>query len=195
VKNAVNDSRKPAPASSRRRWFSFGALISAMNSIGTAWVFVLLVIINLDIGGRALFNHPLRGVPEIVALSIVGCVFLQIAHTLKSGRLTRSDILLNWLQGRWPRAKDFLEGIYFLIGAVLMAILFDSSIPFFVKAWRIDEYVGAQGDFMAPVWPVKLLILIGSAAGTLQFLLMAAGSFKRLFAPAHAGADGGRGQR
>ena len=53
-----------------------------MNSIGTAWVFVLLVIINLDIGGRALFNHPVRGVPEIVALSIVACVFLQIAHTL-----------------------------------------------------------------------------------------------------------------
>ena len=162
-----------------------------MNSIGTAWVFVLLVIINLDIGGRALFNHPLRGVPEIVALSIVGCVFLQIAHTLKSGRLTRSDILLNWLQIRWPKARYFLEGLYFLIGAMLMAILFTSSIPLFTKAWRIDEYVGAQGDFMAPVWPVKLLILIGSAAGAIQFLLMACGSFRRLFAAPDTGVDAG----
>ncbi len=31
-----------------RWWLS---LISIMNSIGTAWVFVLLVIINPDIGG------------------------------------------------------------------------------------------------------------------------------------------------
>jgi TRAP-type mannitol/chloroaromatic compound transport system permease small subunit len=164
-----------------------------MNSIGTAWVFVLLVIINLDIGGRALFNHPVRGVPEIVALSIVACVFLQIAHTLKVGRLTRSDIVLNWLQPRYPRWMHFLEGLYFLIGAGLMGILLRSSIPLFTKAWRIDEYVGAQGDFMAPVWPVKLIILIGCLAGAIQFLLMALGSFKKMTArvPATSGTGGG----
>ena len=73
-----------------------------------------------------------------------------------------------------------------------MAILFSSSIPLFTKAWRIDEYVGAQGDFMAPVWPVKLIILIGCAAGTIQFILMAAGSFRQLGAPAASKKDCGR---
>ena len=142
-------------------------------------MFVLLIIINLDIGGRALFNHPIRGVPEIVAMSIVACVFLQIAHTLKVGRLTRSDILLNWLNTRSPQLKLFLEGVYYSIGAMLMAIIFKASIPFFRKAWRIGEYVGAEGDFMAPVWPVKLIILIGCVAATIQFLLMAFTSFKQ----------------
>ena len=113
----------------RRRRFSYDSIISIMNSIGTIWVFVLLVIINLDIGGRALFNHPVRGVPEIVALSIVACVFLQIAHTLKVGRLTRSDIVLNWLHTHYPKVKHFLEGLYFLIGACLMSILLRSSLP------------------------------------------------------------------
>ena len=150
-----------------------------MNSIGTAWVFVLLIMINLDIGGRALFNHPVRGVPEIVALSIVACVFLQIAHTLKVGRLTRSDILLNWLQAHHPGCKHVLEGAYCLIGAILMTILFKASLPLFYKAWRINEYVGAQGDFMAPVWPVKLILLIGCAAGAIQFFLMACSSLRR----------------
>jgi TRAP-type mannitol/chloroaromatic compound transport system permease small subunit len=149
-----------------------------MNSIGTAWVFVLLVIINLDIGGRALFNHPVRGVPEIVAMSIVACVFLQIAHTIKVGRLTRSDILLKWLDKRLPWMRKFLEGVYYLIGASMMAIILKASIPFFSKAWHIDEYVGAEGDFMAPVWPVKLIILVGCAAATIQFLLMAFTCFK-----------------
>ena len=179
---------------SRHRRFSYESIISVMNSIGTAWVFVLLIIINLDIGGRALFNHPVRGVPEIVALSIVAFVFLQIAHTLKVGRLTRSDIVLNWLQSRYPRLKFFLEGLYFLIGACLMAILLQSSIPLFTKAWRIDEYVGAQGDFMAPVWPVKLIILIGCAAGALQFLLMALDSFKKMAARASADSVSGGGE-
>ena len=175
--------------------FSFGYVISVMNSIGTAWVFVLLVIINLDIGGRALFNHPIRGVPEIVSLSIVACVFLQIAHTLKMGRLTRSDLLLNRLEARRPGVKNFLEGVYYLIGAGLMAILLNASIPLFTNAWRFDEYVGAQGDFMAPVWPVKLIILIGCAAGAVQFLLMAVGSFKNLTASARIPDDAGGGSR
>jgi TRAP-type mannitol/chloroaromatic compound transport system permease small subunit len=181
-----------APAAGWRRWFSFEFMISVMNSIGTAWVFVLLVIINLDIGGRAIFNHPIRGVPEIVAMSIVACVFLQIAHTLKVGRLTRSDILMNWLDAHHPGVKLFLEGVYCLIGAGLMAILFKASIPLFTKAWRIDEYVGAQGDFMAPIWPVKLIILIGCAAGTFQFLSMSFSSFRQLFASrTRAGGDDG----
>ncbi len=187
-------STKTSNQEPNRRLFSYETIISVMNSIGTAWVFVLLVIINLDIGGRALFNHPVRGVPEIVALSIVACVFLQIAHTLKVGRLTRSDIVLNWLQNRYPKLKHFLEGFYFLIGACLMAILLQSSIPMFTKAWRIDEYVGAQGDFMAPVWPVKLIILIGCAAGAIQFLLMAFGSFKKMTAGAAAKSATGGGE-
>lgn len=170
---------KPAATLRPPRRFSFEAIISVMNSIGTAWVFVLLVIINLDIGGRALFNHPIRGVPEIVALSIVACVFLQIAHTLKVGRLTRSDLLLNWLQKTRPRLRQLLEGVYHLVGAGLMAILLYASVPLFTQAWRIDEYVGAEGDFMAPVWPVKLIILIGCTAGSLQFLLLALRHFKQ----------------
>ena len=84
-----------------------------MNSIGTIWVFVLLVIINLDIGGRALFNHPVRGVPEIVALSIVACVFLQIAHTLKVGRLTRSDICVELAAYPLSQRETFFGGIVF----------------------------------------------------------------------------------
>ena len=178
IKNTRNNPEETESDRSRR--FSFEMVISVMNSIGTAWVFVLLVIINLDIGGRAIFNHPIRGVPEIVAMSIVACVFMQIAHTLKVGRLTRSDLLMNWLQAHYPGFKNFLEGLYYSIGAALMAILFKASVPLFTKAWRIDEYVGAEGDFMAPVWPVKLIVLIGCMAGTIQFILMALGSFKQV---------------
>ena len=157
----------------------FDLITSVMNSIGTAWVFVLLIIINLDIGGRALFNHPIRGVPEIVSLSIVACVFLQIAHTLKVGRLTRSDIFLNWLDKKNPKLGYALKGFYHLVGAGLMVLLFNASLPLFNKAWRLDLYVGAEGDFMAPVWPVKLIILIGCVAAFIQFMLTALNDFKR----------------
>lgn len=152
-----------------------------MNSIGTVWVFMLLVIINLDIFSRFLFNRPIRGVPEIVSLSIVALVFMQLAHTLKVGRLTRSESLLNVLRRKVPRFASFLEGLFHLVGTVLFVILFQGSLPMFVKAWRINEYVGAEGDFMAPVWPVKLIILIGCVAAAIQFFLLALKNFKQMF--------------
>ena len=161
-----------------RRRLSYHNITSVMNSIGTAWVFVLLVIINLDIGGRAIFNHPIRGVPEIVSLSIVACDFLQVANSLIVGRLTRSEILLNWLAKKKPGLGHFLNGVYHVIGAALMIIMFNASLPLFKKAWRLDVYVGAEGDFMAPVWPVKLIILIGCIAAAIQFLLTAWQEFR-----------------
>jgi TRAP-type mannitol/chloroaromatic compound transport system permease small subunit len=165
-------------APQRRRLLSFDAVISFMNSIGTVWVFVLLVIINLDIGGRAIFNSPLRGVPEVVAMSMVACVFLQIAHTLKVGRLTRSEVLLNLFQARFPKLRQFCEGLYHLVGACLLAVLFSASVPLFTHAWEIGEYVGAEGDFMVPIWPVKLIILMGCVAGSVQFLILAFRNFR-----------------
>lgn len=162
------------------RRLSFESVISVMNSIGTAWVFVILVLVNADVGGRTLFNRPIRGVTEIVSLSIVACVFLQLAHTLKVGRMTRSEVFLNWIGARRGRVRYFLEGLYFIVGAVLMGLLFNASLPLFIEAWQIDEYVGAQGDFTAPVWPVKLVILIGCLAAGIQFLIAAAERFRAL---------------
>lgn len=155
-----------------------------MNSIGTAWVFVLLIIINLDIFSRFLFNKPIRGVPEIVSLSIVALVFMQIAHTLKVGRLTRAETLLNFFRRVFPRGASALEGIFHLVGAGLFWLILQGSYSMLTKAWAIDEYVGAEGDFMAPVWPVKLIILIGSAAAIIQFLLLAFDDFKHMVFPA-----------
>ncbi len=177
----IKETEKPNTALKPPRRFSFETVISVMNSIGTAWVMVILVIINLDICGRLFFNYPLRGVPEIVTMSIVALVFLQIAHTLKVGRLTRVEILLDLFQKRLPKLRLFCEGIYHLVGAGLLLVLFSASVPLFTGAWKIGEYVGAEGDFMLPIWPVKLIILIGCIAGSLQFLLIAARNFRQMF--------------
>ncbi len=151
----------------------FSYLTGTMNAVGTAWIFVLMVLINADIIGREAFNAPVRGVTEIISLSIVAIVFLQLAHTLHVGRLTRSDALLTRLLERQPRLAHGLLALYHLTGTVLFAVIFYASLPYFRRAVRIDEYVGAFGDFTAPTWPVRLIILIGSAATAIQFLLLA----------------------
>lgn len=152
------------------RRLSFSGLVAVMNSIGTCWIFVLLVLINTDIIGRTAFNSPLAGVNEIVGMSIVGCVFLQLAHALRMGRLTRSDVILAKLGSR-PRLRLGMEAAYSLLGAAMLVILLVYTWPMLVHAWTIGEYEGSAGGFTAPVWPIKLIIVIGCVAAVAQCLL------------------------
>ncbi|WP_374634615.1 TRAP transporter small permease subunit [Ferrovibrio sp.] len=151
----------------------FSRLLGAMNALGTLWIFALMLLVNSDIVGREIFGAPVRGTTELLALSIVGIVFLQLGHTLMIGRMTRSDMVIEGLLLRRPRIGRLLQGIFHLLGAVFLALVFYGSIAPFQEAVEIGEYVGAAGDFTAPTWPIKLLILIGSAATCLQYLVLA----------------------
>lgn len=167
----MNDQR-PNPAL-RRRFEWFESLLSVLNSIGTLWIFALMVVISLDVIGRTAFNAPLPGVLELVRLSIVGIVFIQLAHTLRAGRVTRADNLLRILQRRRPRLGYGLEMVFSLTGAMIFFVLLRASLPLFLKSWGSGEYAGIEGYITYPVWPVRLIILIGSLCAGLQFLLFA----------------------
>jgi TRAP-type mannitol/chloroaromatic compound transport system permease small subunit len=151
-----------------------------MNSLGTCWIFVLLILINIDIVGRTLFSSPVRGVTEIVGMTIVACVYLQLAHAIDVGRLTRSDIILSRLVRTHPKVKLTLECCYNAVGAAILAFLFFFSIPMFAEAWNTGEFEGAEGDFTAPVWPVKLIIVIGCLVASLQCLVNSYRCIKRI---------------
>jgi TRAP-type mannitol/chloroaromatic compound transport system permease small subunit len=155
-------------------------LFGAMNALGTLWILALMVLINLDVFGRNLLAMPVRGVTEMVSLSIVGIVFLQLADTLRAGRFTRADVLLDRLMRTRPRVADALHALFHLVGLALMLVILQASWEPLVESIRIREYVGAIGDFQAPVWPVRLLTLVGLSATALCFLLLAGIDIKRL---------------
>ncbi len=151
----------------------FGRAVEGLNAVGTVWIFALMVLINADVFGRFLFASPVRGVPELVEMSIVGIVFLQLAHTLRVGRVTRSEAFFERLARRLPRLGHALGALYNLTGAALFAFILWGSVPRMIRAWTDGHYVGNQGIFTAPVWPIKAIIVVGSAALIAQFLLLA----------------------
>ena len=158
---------------------AFSALLLGLNSIGTIWIFILMLVIMADVFGRTALSRPLPGVAELVSLSIVGIVFLQIAHTLRSGRITRVDSLSDWLERRWPRAGFVLQGVFSLLGATLFLVLFIACRPLFVNAWVNNEYAGVEGYVSYPFWPIRLVMLIGCACSMLQYLMFAWAQFGR----------------
>ena len=147
----------------------FTKLVAGLNGIGTAWIFVMMILINLDVFMRYLFNSPVRGVPLVITMSIIGIVFLQMSDALRAGRFTRSDVLIGVLLRRRPRVGHLLQMSYNALGVILMVILFRYSVPFLEKAWISQSYAGNEGDFTLPEWPVKLVIVIGSSCCAIQF--------------------------
>ncbi|MEO3386690.1 TRAP transporter small permease [Mesorhizobium sp. CAU 1741] len=152
----------------------FARLIGAMNAVGTLWIIGLMILINADIVGRSFLSRPIAGVPELVAFSIVGIVFLQLAHTLRSGSMTRSDVLLNVLERRAPRARFALLTLFHLIGALLLLMIAWKFWPSVVGAWQHPErnFMGNPGFFTVPQWPLFILIFLGIIATAIQFLLL-----------------------
>ena len=167
----MND--QPPNFASRQQFEWFEPLLSSLNSIGTLWTFALMVVISLDVIGRTAFNAPLPGVLELVRLSIVGIVFIQLAHTLRAGRITRADNLLRILQRRRPRLGYGLQMIFSLTGTMIFVVIFRASLPIFLRSWESGEYAGIEGYITYPVWPVRLIILIGSFCAGVQFLIFA----------------------
>ena len=154
-----------------RQWLSFEGLLSGLNSVGTLWIFVLMLAVNADVAGRTLFNSPVPGVPEFGRLSIVGIIFLQLAHALRSGRITRADGLLRAAKRRWPRFAAGVEAVFSLAGTGVFAVLVYGSYRPFLRSWASGEYAGVEGYVTFPTWPVRLVIVIGCALAALQFLL------------------------
>ncbi len=144
-----------------------------LNAAGSAWTVVLMLLICIDVVARAALNHPIRGVSEIVGMSLVACVFLQLPHILATGRLTRVELFIDPFTDRHPPQGHLLQLLYHLIGTTVMILILVASVPRFLEVWRTSDYVGSKAHFTAPMWPVQLMIIVGTTFTVIQFLLIA----------------------
>lgn len=143
-------------------------LMASLNVIGAIWVLLIMLLITVDVVGRAFFNSPLFGVPEIVKISVVGLVWCQMAHTLKIGAHLRSTILLD----RMPRAtRRVIEIVSCILGVITFSLIVYSGWDTMLEAWRIGEFEGEE-PVRVPTSPIRTLVLIGAALTAIQFMVM-----------------------
>lgn len=159
------------------------------NAIGSAWILGLMILVVGDVLGRALtgvltwvsggavvVNLAIRGTPELVKLSIVSIVFLQLADTLRQGRHVRSTVFVDRLPAR---RAEVVNLVAHGLGAVLCLMIVWSSWDNAVRAWRIGEYEG-EGALRVPVGPSRTIIILGAALFGLQFLVLALNNLSRI---------------
>jgi len=159
----------------------------ALNVIGTLLILAIMVLVNADVIGRGALGLPISGVPEMVSMSIVAIVFLQVAHTFRMGKLTRSDAVLGMIESRSSRLRALVEFIFCCSAIGIMVQLLNASWPLFMKSWTRNTFEGTIGNFTAPIWPVKFIILIGCAALIVQLLLAAGDALHTFWNGRHNG--------
>jgi TRAP-type mannitol/chloroaromatic compound transport system permease small subunit len=166
MKGTMNaDSGAPPP-----RTTLLDRAVIVMNAVGSLWVLFLVVLIDIDAGGRTLFNMPIAGMIEFVAVSLAVIVFCQLADTIRLGKLTRSDTFLARLAGGTQGGRAVAAG-FELLGAVVMGLILAGTIPLLLQSYERGYFIGVRGVFAFPDWPVKAVVVIGAVAALLCFLV------------------------
>lgn len=175
----MSDATQEASAQQPVRPGAFDRLVIGMNALGSFWVLLLVILVTSDALGRTFLNHPIEGTHEMIQISVVGIVFMQLADTIRTGRLTRSDSILSLCNLHLPRVGAAMQGAFSVLGAVFMGIGLWGSVPLLKEAIDRGSYIGNDGIFTAPVWPVKTIIVLGLAVCLIQFLRLAIVAFRQ----------------
>ena len=168
----MTDETAPAPQSSGAGLF-FDNFVRLLNGIGTLWILGLLILINADVFGRNIFHEPIDGVIEMIEISMIAIVFLQLGDATRTGRLTRSDGFFGLIKRHAPKVGNTMGAIFDLLGALFMFFILYGTWPSLIEAWTLNDYIGNEGVFTAPKWPMIFILILGSAVTLLLFVKLA----------------------
>lgn len=166
----MNDETPPRRSAAVRM---LDASVVFLNSVGSLWVLLLVILICADSFGRSFFNHPIDGVTELVAVSMAVIVFCQLPDTARLGRLTRSETVLHKLQASNAMSARLAVVGFDVLGAAVMAAIIVGTTPLLIESIERGYYIGEHGIFTLPDWPLKGLVVLGGTATMLCFIARA----------------------
>jgi TRAP-type C4-dicarboxylate transport system permease small subunit len=147
-----------------------GRILSTLNFGASVLTLAIMVLIGVDVFGRALFGRPLYGVPEITKLSIVCLVWLQMAYTLHVRKHLRADTLLGIMPSAGRRVVMLANGIG---GVFVFSVIASYGYFELARAWSTGTFEG-EDPVRLPIWPVWLILVVGAALTALEYLVQSA---------------------
>ena len=149
-------------------------LVEAFAALGTVLIGVLMLIICADIVARNLMGASLPLVSEGGALLVA----LQLAATVRAGRLARTEVFITPFSARFPTGGAILSALFDLTGAVVLGIIAWASIRVVGKDFEAGEFIGITGMATLPTWPFRVLILAGFAIAAVECAVRVIAAFR-----------------
>ncbi len=150
----------------------FGHFVDGLNGLGSVVIAAVMLLMCADVLLRNALNQPIDGVAEMVAASIIVIVFVQLPSTLRHGRMSRADLFLDPLLLSHPRAALRLRAFLSLFGILACAVIAYATWPVAMRAWTNSEFLGVEGVFTFPTWPMRFVVVLGASLAALQYALL-----------------------
>jgi len=144
-------------------------IVRLLLAAAAAIIFLLGFLVCADILGRAIFNSPVKGTPEIVSMSIVIICFLLAGYAVQSRSMIYTDVFSGMFGARGRAFAQFLSAV---LGILFFAIIVWGSYEPMLHAWTSGEYEG-EGALRVPVWPARAVVVVGSVLVIVSYLLHA----------------------
>jgi len=174
----LSEFESPSPAHfATLNWFDRAVFV--LNAFGSLWVLFIVLLICSDSFGRTFFNRPLDGVNELVAVSMAFIVFCQLPDTVRLAKLTRSDTYLPRLEASSVLVCRIIVSGFDLLGMAIMIAIIVGTWPLLIESIERGYYIGEQGIFTFPDWPIKGMVVLGSVMAGVVFLYRAVGHWRR----------------
>jgi TRAP-type C4-dicarboxylate transport system permease small subunit len=151
-------------------------IVRVMLACAAIIIFLLGFLVCADVIGRAFFNSPVKGTPEIVSMSIVIICFLLAGYAVQSGGMIYTGVIVDIFG---VRGQAFAQLLSALLGAAFFAIIVWGSYEPTLHAIASGEYEG-EGALRVPVWPARVIVVIGSVLIITSYLLLAASAIATL---------------
>lgn len=155
----------------------------AVSFVAAVLMFILMILTVIDVIGRNLFSHPLRGATELTEISLVALSFLLFPVLAIKGRHIVADVadVFN---------SRFLDWLQHVLTALLGVVFFG------LVAWRIWILAGQAASYgdttvslRIPMAPILYGVSVLAGVAAFAFLLTLRTARQKVEEPHHSPAD------
>jgi len=149
--------------------------INEFLSAFAGWLMLLMMaLLLLDVISRGI-DKPLQGVAEMSVFVMMVVIYFGLARCEEHDENVRIELLLHWLP--WKYRKFLLLFVNITQTGVVGIFLFE-MVRNTLIAYRTREAVA--GTVQLPIWPIKILIVIGLFFYLMSILVNTYDSVKNL---------------
>ena len=153
-----------------------GWIVRTLLLAAAAIILLLGFLVCADVIGRAVFNSPVKGTPEMVSMSIVMICFLLAGYAVHSGGMIYTDAVVRLFGNRGHAFAQLLSAV---LGILFFGLIVWGSYEPTLHAVVSGEYEG-EGALRVPAWPARTIVLIGSALVVVIYVLIGIAAAGRL---------------
>lgn len=140
------------------------ALLVRLGVLSGFATLLIMVIVCIDVFGRAVFNAPLHSGTELSELLLVAMVFFGLAAAQQQRQNFAVDVLVRHFPERVRRGFDLFS---FLVCFGLVVMLAWPSTKQAISSFERGE--SGFGIVAFPVWPARTILAVGLWLLAVQF--------------------------